>query len=119
MLNEGTGFRKSHCKEERGNAPHRRCARKLTFYFYPRDDTPGCTQEARDFSALEPKFAAGAPASSALQRTMVQAMRVSSPSSGLAFPSRRTTARSARRSERGWNKAYTGANIWASIGRRS
>lgn len=31
---------------------------KLVLYFYPRDDTPGCTQEARDFSALEPAFAA-------------------------------------------------------------
>ncbi len=26
-------------------------------YFYPKDDTSGCTSEAKDFSALEPKFA--------------------------------------------------------------
>lgn len=27
-------------------------------YFYPKDDTPGCTREAVDFSALAPEFAA-------------------------------------------------------------
>ena len=27
-------------------------------YFFPKDDTPGCTREARDFSALMPEFAA-------------------------------------------------------------
>jgi peroxiredoxin Q/BCP len=30
--------------------------RKLVLYFYPKDDTPGCTTEARDFSALKPRF---------------------------------------------------------------
>jgi peroxiredoxin Q/BCP len=27
-------------------------------YFYPKDDTAGCTREAQDFSALLPEFAA-------------------------------------------------------------
>lgn len=27
-------------------------------FFYPKDDTPGCTTEAKDFSALLPEFAA-------------------------------------------------------------
>ena len=27
--------------------------RKLVLFFYPRDNTPGCTTEAKDFSALE------------------------------------------------------------------
>lgn len=31
--------------------------RKLVVYFYPRADTPGCTREAMEFSALRPKFA--------------------------------------------------------------
>lgn len=31
---------------------------KLVLYFYPRDDTPGCTSEARDFSTLLSDFAA-------------------------------------------------------------
>ncbi len=33
----------------------------LGLYFYPKDHTPGCTTESRDFTALLPKFeAAGA-----------------------------------------------------------
>ena len=33
----------------------------LVLYFYPKDDTPGCTREAQDFSAAKPQFdAAGA-----------------------------------------------------------
>ena len=31
---------------------------KIVLYFYPRDDTPGCTQEAKDFTDLMPAFAA-------------------------------------------------------------
>jgi len=30
----------------------------LVVYFYPRDDTPGCTREAQDFTRLAPGFAA-------------------------------------------------------------
>ncbi len=30
--------------------------RKLVLYFYPKDDTTGCTQEAKDFSALANDF---------------------------------------------------------------
>lgn len=32
--------------------------RKVVLYFYPRADTPGCTQEAMDFSRLRKAFAA-------------------------------------------------------------
>ena len=31
--------------------------RKLVVFFYPKDDTPGCTTENKDFSALAPDFA--------------------------------------------------------------
>jgi peroxiredoxin Q/BCP len=31
---------------------------KLVLYFYPKDDTSGCTREAQDFSALAHEFAA-------------------------------------------------------------
>jgi len=31
--------------------------RLLVLYFYPKDDTPGCTTEAKDFSALATDFA--------------------------------------------------------------
>lgn len=30
--------------------------KKLVLYFYPKDDTSGCTKEAMDFSALKPEF---------------------------------------------------------------
>ena len=29
----------------------------VVFYFYPKDDTPGCTMEAKDFAASHKKFA--------------------------------------------------------------
>ena len=32
--------------------------RPLVLYFYPKDDTPGCTKEARGFAAAAPEFAA-------------------------------------------------------------
>lgn len=32
--------------------------RPLVVYFYPKDDTPGCTREAQDFSALSHDFTA-------------------------------------------------------------
>lgn len=35
-----------------------RPGQKLLLYFYPRDNTPGCTVEARDFTALAGEFAA-------------------------------------------------------------
>jgi peroxiredoxin Q/BCP len=31
---------------------------KLVLFFYPKDDTPGCTTENKDFSALQDQFAA-------------------------------------------------------------
>lgn len=30
--------------------------KNLVLYFYPKDDTPGCTIEAKDFAALMPEF---------------------------------------------------------------
>ena len=30
--------------------------RKAVLFFYPKDNTPGCTTEAKDFSALKPEF---------------------------------------------------------------
>ncbi|RJY09482.1 peroxiredoxin [Aurantiacibacter aquimixticola] len=32
--------------------------RKLVMFFYPKDDTPGCTTENKDFTALKHEFAA-------------------------------------------------------------
>ncbi len=36
--------------------------RKLVVFFYPKDDTPGCTTENIDFSRLLPEFAAAGTA---------------------------------------------------------
>ena len=36
--------------------------RKLVLFFYPKDDTPGCTVENKDFSALAPEFEAAGTA---------------------------------------------------------
>ena len=36
--------------------------RKLVVFFYPKDDTPGCTVENKDFSALLPEFQAAGTA---------------------------------------------------------
>ena len=30
--------------------------KKLVVFFYPKDNTPGCTTEAKDFTALKPEF---------------------------------------------------------------
>lgn len=35
--------------------------RPVVLYFYPKDDTSGCTQEAKDFSCLADEFAASGP----------------------------------------------------------
>ena len=40
----------------------RELPRPLVVYFYPKDDTPGCTREAQDFSALAGDFAAAGAA---------------------------------------------------------
>ena len=36
--------------------------RKAVIFFYPKDNTPGCTTEAKDFSALKPEFEKGGTA---------------------------------------------------------
>ncbi|MEN2709275.1 peroxiredoxin [Sphingomonas sp. NPDC092331] len=35
-----------------------KAGKPFVLYFYPKDDTSGCTREAQDFSALLPEFAA-------------------------------------------------------------
>jgi peroxiredoxin Q/BCP len=45
---DATGDKTIKLKELRGQ--------NVVLYFYPKDSTPGCTQEGRDFSALHAKF---------------------------------------------------------------
>ncbi len=47
--------------------------RKLVLYFYPKDDTPGCTTEGKDFSALAAEFAAADTAIVGVSRDSVAA----------------------------------------------
>ena len=46
--------------------------RKLVLYFYPKDDTPGCTIEALDFTAALPAFAAADTAVVAISKDSVK-----------------------------------------------
>jgi len=48
FISEATGDRKIRLKELRG--------KNVVLYFYPKDSTPGCTQEGRDFTELHAKF---------------------------------------------------------------
>jgi len=45
---DATGGKKVRLKDLRG--------KNVIVYFYPKDSTPGCTTEGRDFSALHNKF---------------------------------------------------------------
>ena len=45
---DATGGKKIRLKDLRG--------KNVIVYFYPKDSTPGCTTEGRDFSALHNKF---------------------------------------------------------------
>lgn len=45
---DATGDKKIRLKDLRG--------KNVVIYFYPKDSTPGCTTEGRDFSALHAKF---------------------------------------------------------------
>lgn len=48
FVSEATGGQRIRLKELRG--------KNVVLYFYPKDSTPGCTQEGRDFTELHAKF---------------------------------------------------------------
>ncbi len=61
MLNPGDQaplFSLPDADMERTNLEHLIGSRNLVIYFYPKDDTPGCTMEALDFTDLQPEFEA-------------------------------------------------------------
>lgn len=47
--------------------------RKVVLYFYPKDDTPGCTIEAIDFTRLAPEFDAAGTTVIGLSKDSVKA----------------------------------------------
>jgi peroxiredoxin Q/BCP len=64
MLSEGDSVPGVALKDADGNSftLERYQGAPLVLYFYPKADTPGCTNEAKDFTALAAEFAkAGVP----------------------------------------------------------
>ena len=58
MLNEGDPVPDVKMESAEGKAisPTDFSGQKLVIYFYPKDDTSGCTREAQDFTALAKEF---------------------------------------------------------------
>lgn len=59
--------------------------RNLVLYFYPKADTPGCTREAQDFSALQEDFAAAGTAILGVSADPVKAQDAFKAKYGLAL----------------------------------
>ncbi|MDR2857963.1 MAG: peroxiredoxin [Novosphingobium sp.] len=60
--------------------------RKLVVFFYPRDDTPGCTTENIDFSRLAPAFAKAGTALLGVSKDTPQKHRKFAEKHGLVAP---------------------------------
>jgi len=60
--------------------------RTLVLYFYPKDDTTGCTVEAKDFSALAPAFAKAGAAVIGVSKDSVTSHQKFAAKYGLAVP---------------------------------
>ncbi len=58
----------------------------LVLYFYPKDDTPGCTSEAKDFSALAPQFAKAGAAVVGISKDSVKSHEKFAAKYGLSIP---------------------------------
>jgi thioredoxin-dependent peroxiredoxin len=58
----------------------------LVLYFYPKDDTTGCTNEAREFSALAPQFAKAGAAVVGVSKDSVKSHAKFAAKYGLAIP---------------------------------
>lgn len=60
--------------------------RKLVLFFYPKDDTPGCTTESKDFSALADDFAAAGTALLGISKDPPEKHRKFAEKHGLTVP---------------------------------
>ncbi len=58
MVDVGSNAPDFHLKDQEGNTRSLSefKGRWVVLYFYPKDNTPGCTKEACDFTALKPDF---------------------------------------------------------------
>jgi peroxiredoxin Q/BCP len=59
---------------------------KLVLYFYPRDNTPGCTLEGREFAALAPRFARAGTLIAGISRDSVASHEKFRDKMGFPFP---------------------------------
>ena len=76
MVNEGSPAPDAHFETAEGPASVKDYAgRKLVLYFYPKDDTSGCTREAQDFTALANDFAAAGAAIVGISKDSVASHR--------------------------------------------
>jgi thioredoxin-dependent peroxiredoxin len=58
----------------------------LVLYFYPKDDTTGCTNEAKEFSALAPAFAKAGASVVGVSKDSVKSHQKFAAKYGLAIP---------------------------------
>jgi peroxiredoxin Q/BCP len=60
--------------------------RTLVLYFYPKDDTTGCTNEAKDFSALAAEFAKAGAAVVGASKDSIKSHQKFAAKHGLTIP---------------------------------
>lgn len=60
--------------------------KKLVLYFYPKDDTSGCTKEAQEFTALADEFAAAGVALLGVSKDSVKKHKAFTEKYGLKVP---------------------------------
>jgi alkyl hydroperoxide reductase subunit AhpC len=94
--------------------------RRLVIFFYPKDDTPGCTTENIDFSALAGEFEAAGVALLGVSKDLPAKHAKFIAKHNLTAPSRRTQPRAAcpTRWASGPKRSITGGPIWAWCARR-
>ncbi len=88
MISEGTKAPDFALPDQEGGL-HRLgdyAGRWLVLYFYPKDNTPGCSQEARDFNALLDRFQARGAAVLGVSKDTVDSHRRFAEKLGLRFP---------------------------------
>ena len=61
-------------------------AKTVVLYFYPKDDTTGCTNEAKAFSALAPQFAKAGAAVVGVSKDSVKSHQKFAAKYGLSIP---------------------------------
>ena len=60
--------------------------KRLVLYFYPKDDTPGCTTEAKDFEAAAKRLASAGATVVGISKDSIESHCKFSTKYGLSFP---------------------------------